>query len=98
MAMKSTKTFVRTRDTSAVPPLMAMHGYIPHVRARGEEACLIKHSGFKAKRWVVEAFHSWLKRWRKIHTRYEKHLASFAGLVALAAALIVFQKIHFICG
>lgn len=74
--------------------IIALHGYVPHIRPRGEEAQLIvRDPTFKPRRWVVEAFHSWLKRNRKIHTRYEKKILSFAGLVALGAALIIFTKI-----
>ena len=74
-------------------PTMLAHGYIPHIRARGDEAKLLKREpGIKARRWVVEAFFSWLKRCRKVHVRYEKTLLSYWGLVTLACAMIAFQK------
>jgi IS5 family transposase len=35
------------------------HGYIPHVKGRGQEADEIKHAPLKkARRWVVEVAHS----------------------------------------
>ena len=49
--------------------------------------------GFKAKRWIVELGHSWYNRFRKIHVRYEKEDVSFLGLVQLASAIIVFNRI-----
>jgi transposase len=74
-------------------PAILAYGYTPHLRPRGEEAELIaRDPAFKPRRWVVEAFFSWLKRWRKVHTRYEKTLLSYWGLVTLAAALITFKK------
>ena len=70
------------------------HGFVPHIRSRGEEKReLEKNPEFHAKRWVVEAFHSWLKRFRKISPRYEKTLNSFCGLLALAMGMIVFNKV-----
>ena len=70
------------------------HGFVPHIRSRGEEKReLEKNPEFQAKRWVVEAFHSWLKRFRKICLRYEKTLESFCGLLALAMGMIVFNKV-----
>jgi transposase len=74
-------------------PTMQEYGYIPHIRPRNVEAGLIKRQpGFKARRWVVEAFFSWLKRYRKVHVRYEKTLLSYWGLVTLACALICLMK------
>jgi len=68
------------------------NGFIPHIRPRGEEKKLIE-KGFKAKRWIVELGHSWYNRFRKIHVRYEKEEVSFLGLVQLASAMIVFNRI-----
>ena len=74
-------------------PIMQEHGYVPHIRPRNVEADMIKHQpGFKARRWVAEAFFSWLKRYRKVHVRYEKTLLSYCGLVSLACALICLKK------
>ena len=70
------------------------YGFVPHIRGRGEEKReLEKNPEFRAKRWVVEALHSWLKRFRKISPRYEKTLNSFCGLLALAIGMIVFNKV-----
>jgi transposase len=72
---------------------MQEHGYIPHIRPRNVEAQMIKRQpGFKARRWVAETFFSWLKRYRKVHVRYEKTLLSYWGLVTLACALICLKK------
>jgi len=68
------------------------NGFTPHIRPRGEEKKLIE-KGFKAKRWIVELGHSWYNRFRKIHVRYEKKDISFLGLVLLASAMIVFNRI-----
>ena len=70
------------------------HGYTPHIRARGEEIRLkARTPGWKARRWVVEACHSWLNRNRGILIRWSKkeeehHLA----LLQLAFGLIAFKK------
>lgn len=70
------------------------HGYIPHVKGRGQEACdKRKHPTKKARRWIVEVAHSWFNRFRKLLVRYEKLERSFLGLNHLAAAIITFRKI-----
>lgn len=73
--------------------------YIPHVKPRGvEHQELISIPGYKARRWVVEACHSWLNRFRKIIIRYEKTDASYIALLHLACAIIVWRKIGVIYG
>ena len=70
------------------------HGYIPHVVDRRKEADLKRrHPKKKARRWVVEARHSWFNRFRKLLVRYEKLERSFVALNHLAAAIIAFRKV-----
>ena len=70
------------------------HGYIPHVRGRGEEAAEKKrHPTKRARRWMVEVAHSGFNRFRKRLVRYEKLERSFLGLNPLAAAIIAFRKV-----
>jgi transposase len=57
------------------------HGYIPHVKGRGQEADELKRSPEKkARRWIVEVAHSWFNRFRKLLVRYEKLDRSFLAL------------------
>jgi transposase len=70
------------------------HGYIPHVKGRGQEAKEKRQDPTKrARRWVVEVAHSWFNRFRKLLVRYEKLERSFLGLNHLAAAIIAFRKV-----
>ena len=46
----------------------------------------------KARRWVVEAAHSWFNRFRKLLVSYEKSIESYEALPHLAAAIIAFRK------
>jgi Transposase DDE domain. len=74
--------------------LIELHGYIPHVKGRGQEAIeLANDSSKRAKRWVVEVTHSWFNRFRKLLVRYEKMERSFIALNHLAAAIIAFRKV-----
>jgi putative transposase len=69
------------------------HGYTPHVRARGEEIKLkARTPGWRARRWVVEATHSWLNRNRGILTRWCKKDENHLALLQLACGLIAFKK------
>lgn len=70
------------------------HGYIPHVVDRRQEAQAKRRDPAKtARRWVVEASHSWFNRFRKLLVRYEKLERSFLALNHLAAAIIAFRKV-----
>ena len=74
--------------------IIEKHGYIPHVKGRGQEAKELKHDAKKkARRWVVEVAHSWFNRFRKLLVRYEKLDRSFLALNHLAAAIMAFRKI-----
>jgi transposase len=74
--------------------IIEQHGYIPHVKGRGQEAVELKRDpSKKARRWVVEVAHSWFNRFRKLLVRYEKLERSFLALNHLAAAIIAFRKV-----
>lgn len=69
-------------------------GYEPHVRPRGEERREKENNPlFKARRWVVEACHSWFNRFRKLVIRYEKLDSTHLALTHLAAAIIALRKV-----
>ena len=70
------------------------HGYIPHVKGRGQEAKeKRRHPHKQARRWVFEVAHSWFNRFRKLLVRYEKLERSFLGLNHIAAAIIAFRNV-----
>jgi len=70
------------------------HGYVPHIRGRNEEKSeKTRTPGHKARRWVVEACHSWLNRFRKILIRFEKTLLSHLALLHFAFAIICWKKV-----
>ena len=73
--------------------IVKKHGFIPHIRPRGEEKQLIKKNpSYKARRWGVEACHSWFNRFRKLVPRYEKTDESYLALCMLAATQITLNK------
>jgi putative transposase len=79
-------------DSDEVRGLAKEFGYTAHIRARGEEAQAIKHeAGFKARRWVVERTHSWMNRFRRILTRWEKKPENYLGLLHFVCAIITFR-------
>ena len=81
-------------DYDRVRDLVREFGYTAHIRARGEEAQAIKReAGFKARRWVVERTHSWMNRFRRILTRWEKKAANYLGLLHLVCAIITYRAI-----
>jgi putative transposase len=80
-------------DYDEVREILKEFGFTAHIRARGEEAQAIKReAGYKARRWVVERTHSWMKRFRAILIRWEKKAANFLALLHLACAYITFKQ------
>jgi hypothetical protein len=71
------------------------HGLTPHICSRGEELRLKAHTpGWRARRWVVEACHSWMNRNRGLLVRWSKKDENHLALLHLAAGLIAFKKAH----
>ena len=85
----------RGYDSPPVHDLVIKHGYEPHIRTRGEEIKLkARTPGWRARRWVVEATHSWLNRNRAILIRWSKKDENHLALLQLASGLIAFKKAH----
>jgi transposase len=79
-------------DYDNVRDLVKEFGYTAHIKARGEEAQAIKRqAGFKARRWVVERTHSWMNRFRRILTRWEKKAVNYLALLHLVCGLITYR-------
>jgi len=79
-------------DYDNVRDLVKTFGYTAHIKTRGEEARAIKRqAGFKARRWVVERTHSWMNRFRRILTRWEKKAENYLALLHLVCAIIAYR-------
>jgi len=79
-------------DYDSVRELVQTFGYTAHIKARGEAAQAIKRqAGCKARRWVVERTHSWMNRFRRILTRWEKKPENYFGLLHLVCAIITYR-------
>jgi transposase len=80
---------------SGEPALEAvvLRGFIPHIKSRGEEKKAKEHNPtYKARRWIVEATHSWMNRFRKLLVRYEKLTMTYKALLMLSCTFIAFRK------
>jgi transposase len=81
-------------DYAEVRALVAQFGFTAHIRSRGEEAMAIKEeAGFRARRWVVERTHSWMKRFRRVLIRWEKLASTSLAFLHLACAIITWRAI-----
>ncbi len=72
--------------------IIRQHGYIPHVRPRGEEIHANNNKRFKPRRWIVEVAHSWFHNFRKLKVRYEKSTKNCLALHHIAAAFIALRR------
>ncbi len=79
-------------DFDEVREILAEFGYIPHMRARGEETQAKQQiPGYRARRWVVERTHSWMNRFRRLLIRWEKKVANYLAMLEFACAFIAFR-------
>jgi len=78
----------------ATAQVVTAHGYIGHVRPRGEDAANARSldATKTPRRWVVERLHSWLNRSRRLLVRWEKRAETYLAFLQLACALICFQQ------
>jgi hypothetical protein len=85
----------RAYDAASMHELATAHGFTPHIRSRGEEIKLkLRTPGWRARRWVVEASHSWLNRNRGLLIRWCKKDENHLALLHLGSGLIAFKKAH----
>jgi putative transposase len=85
----------RAYDNRETRELLVTWQLTPHIRSRGEEIELKLHvPGWRARRWVVEACHSWLNRNRALLIRWSKKAENHLALLQLACGLIAFKKAH----
>jgi putative transposase len=54
----------------------------------------VRDPSWRARRWVVEACHSWLNRNRALLIRWSKKDENHLALLQLASALIAFKRAH----
>src|SRR5688572_8767703 len=79
-------------DCDAIRQQLRRHGYVPHIRSRGEEQSEKRMRGKRARRWVVERVASWLNRYRRILVRWEKKAANYEALLHLVFAHILWRN------
>jgi transposase len=46
------------------------------------------------RRWKVERLFAWLKRWRRIATRWEHKAENFLGFVHLGCIILLLRRLH----
>jgi len=80
-------------DNQESRELVAAYDLTPHIRSRGEEKReRERNPDWRARRWVVEACHSWLNRNRAILIRWSKKDENHLALLQLTGDLIAFKK------
>jgi len=85
----------RGYDYDQVRELAVAQRFEAHIRTRGDElAEKVRDPTWRARRWVVEACHSWLNRNRAILIRWSKNDDNHLALLQLASGLIAFKKAH----
>ncbi len=80
-------------DARRIREALTDRGFTPHIRSRGQEADAKRRDpGWRARRWVVEATHSWMNRWRSVLIRWSKKPENHDAFLHLAAGLIALKK------
>jgi transposase len=78
-------------DFDEVRERVAGLGFTAHIRTRGEEQRDLRELGYRARRWVVERTHSWINRFRRLLTRWEKKAESYLSMLHLACGIITWR-------
>lgn len=80
-------------DYPEIRPWLQQVGFMPHIRSRGEavKPCPDLPS-YCPRRWVVERSHSWLNRYRRILTRWEKKAENYTALLHFVFGIIAFHQ------
>jgi hypothetical protein len=88
----------RGDDSAACREAAPSRGYPPHLPPPRRAAQPLPPPGdpdrHPPRRWVVEACHSWVNRFRRLLVRWEKKAANSLAFVQLAAILIVYRKLR----
>ena len=80
-------------DNRETRELVAVYRFTPHIRSRGEEMKdKLRVPGWRARRWVAQACHSWLNRNRGLLIRWSKKDENHLAFLMLASGLIAFKK------
>jgi hypothetical protein len=77
-----------TASATSSPDVSSFRTSEPRRRDRAQAA----HPGWRARRWIVEACHSWLNRNRALLIRWSKKDENHLALLQLASGLIAFKK------
>lgn len=62
--------------------------YEPHIQSRKEESEALKNTDFTAHCWVAERTHSWMNRFRRVLTRWEKMVENYEAMLHFACSVI----------
>ncbi|ELV7529415.1 IS5 family transposase [Edwardsiella ictaluri] len=73
--------------------ILAGRRYEPHIHSRKGESDASKTTNFKAYRWVVERRHSWMNRFRRVMTLWEKTSENYEAMLHFLRGLMVWNKI-----
>jgi transposase len=83
----------RGYDNAESRQLATSYGFEPHIASRRQEIEeRLRTPGWRARRWVVEAAHSWLNRNRGLLIRWSKKAENHLAFLQLAGGLIAFRK------
>lgn len=89
-AWDSSKWKTRLRDERGIELIAPRRTKGPGSTCRKQDGRSLRR--YK-RRWKVERLFAWLKRFRRIETRYERKAANYLGFLHLACAMILLR--HF---
>ena len=69
------------------------HGFMPHIRRRGEGKLTPQDPNKSARRWVIERSNSWMNRFRRVLIRWEKKTENYVAMIEFAFSVIIFNKL-----
>lgn len=87
----------RGYDSNRARSILVKRGIEPIIPARSNNRNATHQDGRKLrryrKRWIVERTIGWIGWFRRLGTRYDRHIESYAGFFHIACAIIVLRKV-----
>lgn len=82
-------------DYEEVKKILKAWGYVGHISPPDEPERIIHEiPNYRARPWVLERIHSWMKQFRRVLIRWEKKPENYLGMLHLVCACIAVRAIQ----
>jgi len=80
-------------DSKRTRVILFNYYYVPKISKNKRNSKSITSVKTEKKRWIVESAHSWMNRFRRLLTRFEKLASNHFALMQFSLSIIIFNKL-----